>query len=148
MPVRSGDAAFLNTFYYVGHTNGIGPDLTVTESLRLVIQLAGLPVSTIEPFGVGLALEAFGLGRPAAMPVCRLSQSQHRRMALTRLLLARCELWLLDGPIVSLDDHAISLFTAQLGAHLRVGGMAIMTTRHLLSRPQGANRVLRLGGVV
>lgn len=146
-PVRSGDAAFLNTLCYVGHTNGIDPDLTVTESLRLAKQLAGLRDSASEPFGIGPALEALELGKLAATPVRQLSQGQRRRVALARLLLARRELWLLDEPIASLDDHAVSLFTAQLDAHLRAGGMAIMATHHLLSRPQGANRVLRLGGI-
>ncbi|MEF9482132.1 ATP-binding cassette domain-containing protein [Ralstonia sp. 1B3] len=31
VPVRSNDPAFLNALCYVGHTNGIDPDLTVTE---------------------------------------------------------------------------------------------------------------------
>ena len=145
-PVRGGDPAFLNAICYVGHTNGIDADLTVSESLRLAMQLAGLRESACKPCGVGQALEALELGKLAATPVRKLSQGQRRRVALARLLLVRRELWLLDEPIASLDDHAVDLFTAQLDAHLQAGGMAIMATHQLLSRRQGPNRVLRLGG--
>nr|WP_311528068.1 cytochrome c biogenesis heme-transporting ATPase CcmA [uncultured Ralstonia sp.] len=145
-PVRSGDPTFLGALCYVGHTNGIDPDLTVAESLRLAMQLAGLRDAESEPFGIRHALEALDLGKLAATPVRKLSQGQRRRVALARLLIARRELWLLDEPIASLDDHAVGLFTAQLDAHLRAGGMAIMTTHQVLARPEeGSDRVLRLG---
>lgn len=147
-PVRSGDPTFLGALCYVGHTNGIDPDLTVAESLRLAMQLAGQrdADSDSEPAGIRPALEALELGKLAATPVRKLSQGQRRRVALARLLIARRELWLLDEPIASLDDHAAGLFTAQLDAHLRAGGMAIMTTHQVLARPEGADRVLRLKG--
>lgn len=143
-PVRGADPAFLGALCYVGHTNGIDADLSVEESLRLARQLAGASVSDTAPFGVRHALDALDLGRLATTPVRKLSQGQRRRVALARLLIARRELWLLDEPIASLDDHAAALFTAQLDGHLHAGGMAIMTTHQRLARPEGTGHVLQL----
>jgi len=138
-PVHSGDPAFLGALCYVGHTNGIDPDLSVAESLRLAAQLAGLPSTRIRH-----ALDALGLDKLAHTPIRKLSQGQRRRVALARLLLAQRELWLLDEPLASLDEHSTGLFSAQLDAHLRAGGMAIMATHQLLPRADSASTVLQL----
>lgn len=88
VPVCSGDAAFLNMLCHVGHTNSIDPDLIMIEDLRLIVQLAGLPVSAAEPLGIGLALKTLELGRFATTSVHKLSQGQRRRVTLMCLLLA------------------------------------------------------------
>lgn len=145
-PVRAGDPAFLRAVCYIGHADGIDPDLSAAESLGFAARMAGLRgIGTAHP-RVREALEAVGLGAMAATPVRRLSQGQRRRVVLARLSLAWRELWLLDEPLASLDDHAAGLVLAQLDAHLRVGGMAVVATHQPLAPSSGTGSLLRLRG--
>jgi heme exporter protein A len=64
-------------------------------------------------------------------------------VALARLALVPRVLWLLDEPLTALDEQAGDAFQAQLDAHLRAGGMAVVATHRAL--PAGG-RFLHLGG--
>ncbi len=136
-PVRAGDPSYQQALAYVGHTNGIDPDLSAAENLRFAARLAGDDGVAVAP-----ALAAQGLERVAHTPVRALSQGQRRRVALARLSLARRALWLLDEPVAALDADACARFDAQLDAHLAAGGMAVIATHQLL--PAGG-AVLHLG---
>ncbi|MEC3769252.1 cytochrome c biogenesis heme-transporting ATPase CcmA [Cupriavidus sp. SS-3] len=136
-PLRAGDPAYLQALAYVGHANGIDPDLSPTENLRFAARMAGSDAAG----AVANALAAQALERLAHTPVRALSQGQRRRVALARLSLARRALWLLDEPVAALDADACARFDAQLDAHLAAGGMAVIATHQLL-RNGGA--VLRL----
>lgn len=136
-PVRAGNPSLLQALAYVGHANGIDPELSPVENLRFAARLAGVAAT---PDNVQAALAAFGLERVMHAPARSLSQGLRRRAALARLALARRELWLLDEPVTSLDADAAARFQAQLDDHLRAGGMAIVATHALLP---GA-RTLRL----
>ncbi|WP_436223830.1 cytochrome c biogenesis heme-transporting ATPase CcmA [Cupriavidus necator] len=138
-PVRAADPDYQQALAYVGHTNGIDPDLSPAENLRFAARLAG---SDDSADGVARALAAQGLERVANAPVRTLSQGQRRRVALARLSLAQRALWLLDEPVTALDADACARFDAQLGAHLAAGGMAVIATHQLL--PAGG-AVLHLG---
>jgi heme exporter protein A len=71
-----------------------------------------------------------------------MSAGQQRRIALARVLLLRCPLWLLDEPTSNLDRAGQELFDAMLGEHLAAGGLAIVATHHELRA--GGARVARL----
>lgn len=137
-PLRGGDPAYLQALAYVGHANGIDPDLTPTENLRFAARMAGSDAAS----AVGHAVAAQALERVAHTPVRALSQGQRRRVALARLSLARRALWLLDEPVAALDADACARFDAQLDAHLAAGGMAVIATHQLL---RAGGTVLRLG---
>ncbi|MGO4306242.1 cytochrome c biogenesis heme-transporting ATPase CcmA [Cupriavidus sp. RAF12] len=141
-PVRAGDPAFGQSVGYVGHANGIDPDLSATEHLVYAARLAGCAV-TAE--AARAALAKAGLGRVADAAVRTLSQGQRRRAALARLSLVPRTLWLLDEPLTSLDDDAAARFTQRLDAHLASGGMAVVATHRPLSLAHGATATLCLG---
>ena len=64
----------------------------------------------------------------ADIPAGYLSAGQKRRLALTRLAVARRALWILDEPTVSLDAASARVLTDAINAHLRTGGMAVIAT--------------------
>ncbi len=93
---------------------------------------------------VQTTLERLGLAALADVPAAWLSAGQRRRLGLSRLLVAKRPLWLLDEPTVSLDAAAVETLARMISDHLASGGMTIAAT-HIplgLTNP----RELRLGG--
>ena len=138
--LRPADPDFLQSVAYVGHANGIDADLSAAENLRFAARMGGVDDS---PARVADALRTMGLDPTSQAPVRTLSQGQRRRVALARLSLLRRSLWLLDEPVSSLDAASGERFLAQLGEHLRTGGMAVVATHEVLP---AAAQTLRLQG--
>jgi heme exporter protein A len=139
-PVRAGDPGYLQSLAYVGHTDGIDPDLSALENLQFAMRMAGGTPTLAQ---IESALAAFGMAEAKHAPVRTLSQGQQRRVALARLALLPRALWLLDEPLTSLDERAGECFHAQLDAHLRAGGIAVVATHQRLA---ACGRTLQLGG--
>jgi heme exporter protein A len=77
---------------------------------------------------------------------CRhLSQGQKRRVALSRLVLDRRPLWLLDEPFTALDAAAVEVLAVLIGAHLQDGGLAVLATHQPVEIVAGTIRCLTLG---
>ena len=72
------------------------------------------------------------------------SAGQRRRLALAPLQLAPRPLWLLDEPFVALDPDAVRLVAGLIGAHLRRGGLAVLTTHQPVEIAAGAVKQLVL----
>jgi len=120
---------------WLGHQDGVKPQLTVGEQLAFWSRLYG-------GGDVRAALAAFGLQTLAALPGQFLSAGQKRRFAMARLKLTGRPLWLLDEPLAALDSSAKALVAAAIGAHCASGGIAIAATHE----PLGLDaQVLRLG---
>ena len=113
---------------YLGHDNGLKPDLTALENLRFATQLRRRANRTEIP----AALERTGVADCAALLVRRLSAGQRRRVALARILLTEAPLWVLDEPASNLDPRGQALVTELLAAHLARGGMAVVATHQPL----------------
>jgi len=82
-----------------------------SEQLRSVLQFWGLDHPLLDLFSV----QNFSTG-------------MKRRLALARLTLTPTALWLLDEPLLGLDQEGCLLFADALKQHLRQGGMCIMAT--------------------
>jgi heme exporter protein A len=115
---------------YVGHHDGVKRDLTCLENLRLV-QAMGNP-STVDPDN---ALEQVNLYRYGNTLVSNLSAGQRRRLALARLIVTEADLWILDEPYTSLDKVSMALFQSIFEAHLKRGGIIVMTSHHDIEMP-------------
>jgi heme exporter protein A len=116
--------------HYLGHQNAIKPSLTVVENANFWWQfLAEHPVD-LAPGRVGAALDTFGLLELADVPAGYLSAGQQRRLSLSRLLLVRRPIWLLDEPTVSLDAASQGVLESVINRHLRGGGLALIATHH------------------
>lgn len=107
---------------YVGHLDAVKPALTVAENLQFAARLIGGTTTD--------ALTPLGLGELAELPARMLSAGQKRRVALSRLLLSKAPLWLLDEPTLGLDAASVSRFGSLLAAHRAQGGV-VVTATHL-----------------
>ncbi|MEN8260247.1 MAG: cytochrome c biogenesis heme-transporting ATPase CcmA [Pseudomonadota bacterium] len=110
---------------YVGHLDGIKSELTVRENLRMAIAL-GKSNGICED----AALERVGLRGFEDTPTHVLSAGQRRRLALSRLLVRRSPLWLLDEPFTALDKNGIAVFEKLMSEHVGRGGLAVLTSHH------------------
>lgn len=111
---------------YIGHKVGVKNNLTVLENLMLATQLAD---STIE-LNWEIILQRFGLQNLAHTMCHRLSAGQRQRVALTRLLLTNAKLWILDEPFTALDSEMTGVLQGVLVAHVKQGGMVVLTSHH------------------
>jgi heme exporter protein A len=119
---------------YLAHADALKPSLTVAENLRFYARLWGGEVED--------ALATLGLAELAELPGRVLSSGQRRRLALARLALAPCALWLLDEPTVGLDAASVERLGALLARHRGAGGAVVAATHLPLPLPDA--RELRL----
>lgn len=119
---------------YVGHLDAVKPGLTVAENLHFAARLSGGSVDD--------ALAAVGLTELSELPSRMLSAGQKRRLALSRLVLSRARLWLLDEPTLGLDTASIARFGTMLEHHRAAGGLVVAATHVPL--PLGEPQELRL----
>ena len=127
---------------YVGHQNALKDDLTVTESLRFLARLHGLPHDAP---ALKTALQRLGIAQRQHAAVRTLSQGQRRRVALARLALSSAApLWLLDEPFDALDADGIQALNAVLQQHAEQGGAVLLTSHQALTLTQPQPQVLDL----
>ena len=127
---------------YLGHKNGIKDDLTGVENLMVACRLDGMAVDQQQAWD---ALESMGLRGHEDLPARVLSQGQQKRVALSRLLLTRSPLWILDEPFVGLDVAAVDLLQSVIRQHVEQGGMVMLTTHQEVELTSGKVKKLRLG---
>jgi len=106
---------------WLGHLDGLKPQLTVLEQLSFFARLYGRHADPA-------ALETVGLARQADLPCRYLSAGQRRRLALARLLTSQRPLWLLDEPFAALDAAGQGLVAALMLRHCGAGGIIIAAT--------------------
>ncbi len=129
MPVRRSDS-FCRQLVYIGHANALKDDLTVTETLALLLRLHGR-ASDLD--SVHTALERIGMHNRRDARVMTLSQGQRRRVALARLAAEQLpSLWVLDEPFDALDVDGIHRLNGLLAAHRERGGSVLLTSHQAL----------------
>lgn len=106
---------------WLGHLDGLKPQMTVREQLSFYAHLYGVAVSDA-------ALEQVNLSRQADLPCRYLSAGQKRRLALARLLVSNRPLWLLDEPFAALDSAGQALVAQLMVRHCGQGGIVIAAT--------------------
>ncbi len=122
--IRKVRGEYCANLIFVGHRPGIKDELTPVENLNIDRALRGAAqgVSPRE------ALRSMGIVDHQDVPCRFLSAGQRRRVALSRLLVSRAQLWILDEPLTALDKHGQTMMHDTLVAHAGSGGMAIFTT--------------------
>lgn len=132
---------YFHELTYLGHLNGIKDELSGIENLGVLSKLAGLDISEDEILD---ALYRLGLRGREDLPTKFLSQGQKRRVALSRLLLSKTSLWVLDEPFTALDVAAVDLLKSLISEHLEKGGMVILTTHQDVEIKAGSARHISL----
>ena len=144
------EAEILEQCHWVGHRDGVKASLTVEENAAFWGRYLGGGASAPAPERQGdeqevrAALDRVGIGALAGVPAGYLSAGQKRRLGLSRLVIARRPLWLLDEPTAALDAAGSEMLASLVREHVASGGLAIAATHLPLGIP-GA-RELRLGG--
>lgn len=129
---------------YLGHRNSLKEDLTPIENLHATSSILGQALTFK---AAQAALEAVGLSRSFHFFSTKLlSEGQRRRVALARLWLRTSPLWVLDEPFTALDSYAASTLRERLNAHVREGGLVVISTHQEVELEVGASNHLRLGG--
>lgn len=123
---------------YIGHQNGLQPELNIKENLRY---LAALGPGT-SPDQIDYAINKVALSSRAHLPCKVLSQGQKRRAALARLFLQSQNIWLLDEPVTALDTESINVISKALNQHLDQGGLLIYTSHQPL--PLDGDRLVKV----
>jgi heme exporter protein A len=123
---------------YVGHSNGLQPELNIRENLRYQTALG----SGATPEQIEDAIHRVALSSRAHLQTKLLSQGQKRRAALARLFLGNQPIWLLDEPVTALDVESIAAMTGAMKEHLDNGGILIYTSHQPLDL--GTDRIIRM----
>ena len=140
-PIRKLAEDYRGELLYCGHAGAVKDDLTALENARIGATLAGAPV---DEEAARDALRQLGLKGREDLPARVLSAGQKRRVALTRLLLEKRKLWVLDEPLTALDKAAVANLCGVIDAHLAGGGMAVLTSHQELPLAAGRIEQLRL----
>lgn len=104
----------------VGHKSGINPYLTVKENCLFDLHYEQQDL---------LALAAVFKLTPYLDKRCGLlSAGQCRQVGLLRLWMSGAVLWLLDEPLVALDEASLGVLMEQVAVHRNKGGSVILSS--------------------
>lgn len=132
-PLKAGGGRAHAGVVYIGHANALKDDLTLTEALAFLGELAGIERA---PERATQALARVGLAAQRNAPVRTLSQGQRRRGALARLALdEEPRAWILDEPYDSLDTASTGTLSALISEHALRGGAVLLTSHQSVSLP-------------
>jgi len=126
---ESNAEAYLNELNYIGHTPGIKADLSALENLQIAQSMSSQPIVDIDLDDI---LDTVGLYGFEDIPARQLSAGQKRRVALARLWVKQAKFWILDEPFTALDKKGIKMVEDKLLEHAEKGGIAILTSHHLI----------------
>ncbi len=109
---------------YLGHKTGIKPELSALENLQFFQKMQPC-FNNIDLFSV---LAKVGLAGYEELLTAQLSAGQQRRVALARLWLNDCPLWILDEPFTAIDKAGVKVLEKLFLQHADRGGIVILTT--------------------
>ena len=133
-----------SALHYIGHADGMKPALTAAENLAFWGAFLSTGAPGLSPHE---ALKAVGLAHVADFPVAYLSAGQKRRVALSRLLVARRPVWLLDEPTTALDVAAQAVFADLMRAYRAQGGIVLAAAAAPLGLDDAKDLRLSLRGL-
>lgn len=115
---------FRQNICYIGHKNALQDDLTVLENLKFWCNFRG------EPELLNPAIKYFMLNDILNIKVSLLSKELKRRIELSKLLLYKTNLWLLDEPEINLDSLSKDLLNTLIKIRVKEGGIVLVTTHN------------------
>jgi heme exporter protein A len=137
---REDALGFQRDVAYLGHHTGLKGDLTASENLQFAVGMRRM----VSGEDIHRQLRRIGLPAGEERVVRQMSAGQQRRVALARVLLMQCPLWLLDEPTSNLDADGQQTFGTMLREHLDAGGVAVVATHQALRLPPDQQSALVL----
>jgi len=132
---------------FLPHESFLYADLTARENLRFFAAWHRRPHADRVAAEV---LDRVGLEHDADRTVRMFSRGMQQRLAIGRLLVTGAPIWLLDEPSSGLDMRGRQFLWETIEAHVRDGGIAVLSSHDLDETARLATRILaiRAGRVV
>lgn len=112
-------------FTYIPHKDALKDNLTVMENIENWLHLSNNNFSKEE---VVNNLKYFDLSLMTNIKVGHLSHGQKKKVSLSKLLLSRNSLWLLDEPFNGLDKKSSLKVKSLIEKHSKSGGSVLLST--------------------
>lgn len=125
-PIRDNNN-FKREMMVIGHKSGVKADATVYENLEFWAKLYNTEIL------IPAALSFYNLNKFSDVPASQLSAGWQRRIALARLIVSPCKLWLLDEPTNFLDEEAVILTANLIEARVQQGGIVVVASHIMTS---------------
>ncbi len=132
-PIKD-NADFKRDLMMIGHKSGVKSDATVYENLRFWGKLFDSEML------IPAALSFYNLTKFSDVPAAQLSAGWQRRIALARLIVSPCKLWLLDEPTNFLDEEAVILTASLIESRVKQGGIVIAAS-HIMNSAVAAHNL-------
>jgi len=121
--------SFYKQLLYIGHKTAIKPELSALENLQYFQKM----YSSHAQLNLWDVLVTVGLAGYEDICCSQLSAGQQRRVALARLWLNDCMLWVLDEPFTALDKSGIAILEDIFMKHAANGGIVLLTSHQNLT---------------
>ena len=118
---------FYKNLTLIMDTNSSKLDMTVLENINYWKNIFS---SEINIETINKILNVLSLSNYKNVMVNNLSAGEKRRLEITRLIIERKQLWILDEPYLNLDDTGIQTLDQTLKNHIQNGGMAIFSSHY------------------
>ena len=135
--------SFYQQLLYLGHKTGIKPELTPLENLQFFQKLHAAE----QDIDLWFVLTQVGLAGYEDVTTSQLSAGQQRRVALARLWINKCPLWVLDEPFTAIDKSGIAVLESLFVQHAEKGGIVLLTTHQDMMLKASLLRKIELAGV-
>lgn len=122
----AGNDSFKRELMLIGHKSAVKNDSTVYENLAFWAKLYDTQVL------LPAALKFYGLEKFRDTLASQLSAGWQRRVALARLIVAPCKLWLLDEPTNFLDEEMVALTASLIESRVQQGGIVVVAS-HIMN---------------
>lgn len=122
----TGNADFKRELMVVGHKSAVKLDATVEENLRFWGRMTNTEML------VPAAMRFYELEKFADTPARELSAGWQRRVALARLIVLPCKLWMLDEPTNFLDEEGVILTASLIETRVKQGGIVVIAS-HIMN---------------
>ena len=112
-------------FTYLPHKDGLKENLTILENIK---NWNYLSANKNDFEKIKSSLDYFDLFKIKDENVGNLSQGQRKKISLSKLLLSKNLLWLLDEPFNGLDSDSIIKTKKILENHRKTGGVVLLSS--------------------
>jgi len=137
IPINEIDQKKKDLFTYLPHKDSLKDYLTVEENLINWLELIDIKIRKEKLLN---SLKFFKLDNLKNNLIGNLSQGQRKKVSLTKLLLSRCNLWILDEPFNGLDTNSINKTKKMICNHKANGGSVLLAS-HINLNVEGSKRI-------
>ena len=127
--IRKNTNYFFKNLTLVMDINTSKNDMTVYENIKFWQTLFSSPIQNNE---IDALLEILNIQNYKNTLVKHLSHGEKRKLEISRLIIEKKKLWILDEPYLGLDEATITIVNETLKNHVKTGGMVIFSSHYHL----------------